>query len=262
MVAWLHEVLEHTSISEQALLAEGLSREGLRALRLLTRHGASRSDAIYLAHVEMIGRASGPGADIARTVKRADLADRALNPPSRPDGWSPPYDLGLQILRDEPPPATHAARARQSRGRAQNEPRRDAAHQRRSGPELRAERLGSALRNLAADLVDERRKVARLRREIAALRAQLEIPRADARRRQGLRRRPRSLAPRTGSIRPLPRRRDDDGTTRSRCLLRATGERGFDPLEPLVELTELLRRRSLGFRGRRARCVSAIRTCS
>jgi hypothetical protein len=108
VVAWLHEVLEHTSISEHALLAAGLPREGLRALRLLTRHRDSRSDTIYLAHIEMIGRASGPCADIARTVKRADLTDRALNPPSRADGWSPPYQLGLQILRDAPPPDPHA----------------------------------------------------------------------------------------------------------------------------------------------------------
>ena len=50
----------------------------------------------------------------------------------------------------------------------------DAARQPSAGPELRAQRLGSALRNLATDLVDERRKVARLRREIAALRARLE----------------------------------------------------------------------------------------
>jgi hypothetical protein len=107
VIAWLHEVLEHTSISEHALLAERLSREGLCALRLLTRHQDSRSDTIYLAHVEMIGRASGPGADIARSVKRADLADRALNPPRRPDGWSPPYDLGLRILGDAPAPDTH-----------------------------------------------------------------------------------------------------------------------------------------------------------
>jgi hypothetical protein len=107
VVAWLHELLEHTSISEQALLAKGLSREGLRALRLLTRHQDARSDAIYLAHVEMIGRASGPGAAIARSVKRADLADRALNPRRRSDGWSPPYDLGLRILGDVPAPDTH-----------------------------------------------------------------------------------------------------------------------------------------------------------
>ena len=106
VAAWLHEALEYTSISEHALLAEGLSREGLRALRLLTRHRDSRSDTIYLAHIEMIRRASGPGADIARTVKRADLADRTLKPPTRADGWSPPYELGLQILRDAPPPDT------------------------------------------------------------------------------------------------------------------------------------------------------------
>jgi hypothetical protein len=40
--------------------------------------------------------------------------------------------------------------------------------------EVRAQRLGSALRGLAAELVDERRKVAQLRREAAALKAQLE----------------------------------------------------------------------------------------
>ena len=40
--------------------------------------------------------------------------------------------------------------------------------------ELRARQLGSALRGLAAELVDERRKNAELRREIADLKAQLE----------------------------------------------------------------------------------------
>jgi hypothetical protein len=41
------------------------------------------------------------------------------------------------------------------------------------GSELRAQRLGFALRSLAADLVDERRKSAHPRREIADLRARL-----------------------------------------------------------------------------------------
>jgi len=40
-------------------------------------------------------------------------------------------------------------------------------------PELRAERLGSALRGLAAELVEERRKVAQLRRENAHLKTRL-----------------------------------------------------------------------------------------
>ena len=44
----------------------------------------------------------------------------------------------------------------------------------RVGPEIRAQRLGFALRSLAAELVDERRKVAQLRREVADLRARLE----------------------------------------------------------------------------------------
>jgi len=44
---------------------------------------------------------------------------------------------------------------------------------RRTETEFRAERLGMALRGLAAELVEERRKVAMLRREIAALRAEL-----------------------------------------------------------------------------------------
>ena len=44
----------------------------------------------------------------------------------------------------------------------------------RIGSELPARRLGFALRSLATELVEERRKVAQLRREIADLRAQLE----------------------------------------------------------------------------------------
>jgi hypothetical protein len=40
-------------------------------------------------------------------------------------------------------------------------------------PEFRAERLGFALRSLAAELAAERRTVAQLRREIAELRALL-----------------------------------------------------------------------------------------
>ena len=48
-----------------------------------------------------------------------------------------------------------------------------------TGPELRAERLGFALRALAAELVDERRKVAQLRQQVADLQAQLDVAEAD-----------------------------------------------------------------------------------
>ncbi len=97
-VAWLHEVLEHTPISEEALLAEGLSTDELRVLRLLTRDKHSRSNTRYLAHVELIARARGAGASVARSVKRADLVDRARQPSDPSDGWSPPYELGLEVL--------------------------------------------------------------------------------------------------------------------------------------------------------------------
>ena len=85
---------------------EGLTTAELRALRLLTRDTDSRSDAVYLAHVEALARARGPGADVAQSVKRADLIDRARHPSIRPDGWSPPYELGLEVLeRAAPRPA-------------------------------------------------------------------------------------------------------------------------------------------------------------
>ena len=99
VVAWLHETLEHTAISEETLLAEGLSMRELRAIRLLTHATIARSNTSYLAHIEMLSQARGPGAGLARSVKRADLADRLVNPAVRPDGWSPPYERGLQILQ-------------------------------------------------------------------------------------------------------------------------------------------------------------------
>lgn len=98
VVAWLHELLEHTRISEAALLMEGLTTAELRALRLLTRDTDSRSSARYLSHIELLARARGPGAGIAQSVKRADLMDRMRHPSIRPDGWSPPYELGLEVL--------------------------------------------------------------------------------------------------------------------------------------------------------------------
>jgi hypothetical protein len=97
--AWLHEVLEYSSISEETLLSDGLSLDELRALRLLLRAESARSNTVYLAHVELIAIARGPGAGLAQTIKRADLEDRSLHPAIRPDGWSPPYRLGLEVMR-------------------------------------------------------------------------------------------------------------------------------------------------------------------
>ena len=60
-VAWLHDVLEDSSVSEEELLASGLTDEELRALRLLTRGGDSRSAKHYLSHISHIARSSGFG---------------------------------------------------------------------------------------------------------------------------------------------------------------------------------------------------------
>ena len=99
VVAWLHEVLERTSIPEEALLAEGISTDQLRALRLLTRDRDSCSNASYLGHVELIARARGDGARVAQAVKQADLEDRLLSHRTTVNGWSPPYELALETLR-------------------------------------------------------------------------------------------------------------------------------------------------------------------
>src|SRR5215207_9281286 len=58
-VAWLHEALEWTAVTERELLVSGLTTEELRALRLLTRSTESRFDAHYLEHLALIeiGRA-------------------------------------------------------------------------------------------------------------------------------------------------------------------------------------------------------------
>jgi hypothetical protein len=99
-VAWLHEALEWTAVPEQELLANGLTTDELRALRLLNRTHHSHSDRDYLAHLYLIARAAGSSGGLARLVKVADLEDRRLHPRVRPDGWSPPYARGLDVLRD------------------------------------------------------------------------------------------------------------------------------------------------------------------
>lgn len=97
-VAWLHDVLEHSSVSEEELLESGLTDEELRALRLLTRDRDSRSVDLYLSHIAFIARASGSAGEIARAVKRADLADRKRHPNRRADGWHPPYQAAIDLL--------------------------------------------------------------------------------------------------------------------------------------------------------------------
>jgi hypothetical protein len=97
-VAWLHEVLECTAVSEQELLMAGLTTEELRALRLLARTSHAHSDRAYLAHLELIARSAGESGRLARLVKVADLRDRCRHPGIHPDGWAPPYERALRRL--------------------------------------------------------------------------------------------------------------------------------------------------------------------
>src|SRR5687767_2688917 len=97
-VAWLHEALEVGGITEHELLADGLTSDELRALRLLSPSRASRSDDAYLAHLDLIALADGLAGNLARAVKIADLRDRSRNPRVGADGWTPPYDAALSRL--------------------------------------------------------------------------------------------------------------------------------------------------------------------
>lgn len=99
-VAWLHEVLEWTLVSEEELLADGVSDDELRALRLLTRTLGRGSESGYLAHVTMIARAAGPAGVLARTVKMSDLEDRLRHPGPGTGGSRPPYGRALRLIRD------------------------------------------------------------------------------------------------------------------------------------------------------------------
>ena len=97
-VAWLHEVFEWTSLSEEELLTHGASDDELRALRLLTRTLGGSSESGYLAHVRMIARASGPAGVLARTVKVSDLEDRLRHRGSATGGSRPSYERALQLI--------------------------------------------------------------------------------------------------------------------------------------------------------------------
>jgi hypothetical protein len=98
-VAWLHETLEYGAATEQELLVRGLTDDQLRALRLLTHRMWDGNDRAYLARVQLIARAAGPGGRLARLVMRADLEDRRRHPSVRPDGWTPPYEHAIELLR-------------------------------------------------------------------------------------------------------------------------------------------------------------------
>ena len=97
VVAWLHEVLEWTTMTEQELIREGVTGDEVVAVELLTRTTGAGDDA-YLGYIERIASAPGRSGRLAREVKLADLEDRLQNPSARDDDWAPPYARGLTLL--------------------------------------------------------------------------------------------------------------------------------------------------------------------
>ena len=97
-VAWLHDVVERSSITTEDLVLAGLTSAEAEAVRMLTRVSGEESDRAYLAHVAEIARARGTSGRLARLVKAADLADRINHPRPRRNGWTPPYAEALDLI--------------------------------------------------------------------------------------------------------------------------------------------------------------------
>jgi hypothetical protein len=76
VTAWLHDVLERTSVTIDQLRVQGMSPAELSALALLTR--TEKDD--YRAYVQRIADAPGQAGALARVVKLADLEDHLVYP--------------------------------------------------------------------------------------------------------------------------------------------------------------------------------------
>lgn len=96
-VAWLHDVLEDTTISASVLAESGISPDVLEAVRLLTRDGVET----YGEYIESLVTSKQP---LAIAVKLADLRDHLQ--PTCPDRLRPRYERAVDLLtRASPEPA-------------------------------------------------------------------------------------------------------------------------------------------------------------
>jgi hypothetical protein len=84
-VAWLHDVMEGSSVTSFELQVYGLTSVELEALGLLTHVDAET----YELYVLRIARARGAAGRLARTVKLADLEDHLAHAAVPAD--APPY---------------------------------------------------------------------------------------------------------------------------------------------------------------------------
>ena len=84
-IAWLHDVIERTPVSDEELHAMGLTSTELEALALLSRTPTES----YELYALRIAFAAGAAGRLARTVKLADLDDHIAHPSAPAD--APPY---------------------------------------------------------------------------------------------------------------------------------------------------------------------------
>lgn len=99
-VAWLHDVLEWTELTDDDPALAALAPGERHALRLLTRHGGD-DDRAFLHHLRTITAAPGTAGDIARAVKRADMQDRLRHPRDPEAPWRPPYLRALELVASD-----------------------------------------------------------------------------------------------------------------------------------------------------------------
>jgi (p)ppGpp synthase/HD superfamily hydrolase len=92
-VAWLHDVIEDTPLTEADLRAAGISEPVLDAVRLLTEADGKTTEAIYAAYIERIRASGNP---LALAVKLADLRDHL--DPNVPPRLRPRYERALAVL--------------------------------------------------------------------------------------------------------------------------------------------------------------------
>jgi (p)ppGpp synthase/HD superfamily hydrolase len=96
-VAWMHDVLEDTPMTDIQLIAEGIPEHIVDSVEILTRHGPE-SYADYIDYIKKIGDS------LAIAVKIADLRDHLR--PNCPERLRPRYEKAWTELTGKPLPGT------------------------------------------------------------------------------------------------------------------------------------------------------------
>jgi hypothetical protein len=94
VVAYLHDIIEETSVTIEDLKTFGFHSSTIRAVEFITRD----PDDTYFEYIERIAKAPEVSGLGARVVKIADLEENLSNDP--PDSLRERYEKALDILDD------------------------------------------------------------------------------------------------------------------------------------------------------------------